>query len=220
MLLQHVVRRGVCVLGEPGPSDVSAKKHGHSQTRRSKEEQKQHRRDYGFDYLARERALLEEAQLRTKSYVLVISRRIEGVGEFGQFTIAQAVTIEFAVDLSLHLPHETMQKSHKGINSAAAQKLSALLKVGKAFSGGIADLRAPGEPAVTDYVAIHKRALLPGAQEPITRLLSYLTQQERLRHPHALLVKELPADASLIEVVCAGALASKPRMGRDRACII
>jgi len=117
------------------------------QTTRTKEEQKEHRADYKTARVQRERALLDEAQLRTREWVLSIAAPLRGVGEFGQFTLAQMLTIDFATELNLNLSRETMEKSHKGINSAAAQRLSALLKADKAFPGGIAQLRLPRRAA-------------------------------------------------------------------------
>ena len=184
-----------------------------AQTTRSAEEQREHVRKYKLVRVQRERELEKAAKSRCRALVLQMEAPIVGLGPFGQFPLAHAMSIEFARDLRQHLSSATLAKEHSSIHASAVQKFAALVKADKAFPS-VKSLRLPDEPAVDDFVTLHLRVTF--AAEHINSLLTFARQQERARHPHCAAVKALPADASLMNIVRAAALATKPKMGRPR----
>ena len=165
---------------------------------------------------ARQYALESAAKERAIVFVTAILEPISGNGPCGTFTLAQLITLEFcsAYLLPSHLSEVTLTKPHSTINASAVQKLASMVKADKAFESMQA-LRIGGEPSVTDFVTLHLRC--SHAAEMLSDLLQSYRQQERARHPHCATVLQLPSMASLLDIVRAASLASKPRMGRPSA---
>ena len=128
-------------------------------------------------YAERYRALERAAKQHAITFVSEIQQPIAGLGPFGQFTLVQLLSVEFALDLPSHLPAETLSKSHSSISASAVQTFARLIKADKAFSG-VAELRMHGERPISDFALLHLRA--QAAVDNVTQLLQRtLAKSER-----------------------------------------
>ena len=184
-----------------------------SQTTRTPSEQAAYEAEKKRVRSARQYAIDTASKLRAIAFVTQWTQPISGSGPFGVFSIAQLVTIEFATKLTSHLSATTLARAHSTINAAAVQKLASMVKADNAFKSMQA-LRTSGEPAISDIVTLHLRAQHAG--EGLTLLLNHAQQQERARHPHCTAVRELPATASLLEIVRTASLLEKRRFERHK----
>ena len=105
-----------------------------AQTTRSAEEQKQHEQKYKLAWQSQTRDLERKAKGRAAAFTRQLEEQIHGHGPFGQYTLAQLLSIEFAQKLSEHLSPEMLERDHSSINSSAVQRFAALLLWFDSFS--------------------------------------------------------------------------------------
>jgi hypothetical protein len=199
------------------PPAVS-RKHGRPQrSSRTKEEQAAHEASYDKVYAQRKRDKQKEAGQALKQHFEDRTRPIAPNGPSSQFTPYQLLAYEFADKLHEHLPAEMMASAPPvTINSSCTQRFPALLTkpAGKAPFKSIADVRCPGEPAITDFVLLRTQLQSsPERLNQLRQLLSYAKQTIRIGSPYCAELKQLPPTATLLEHYRCVSLASKPRVG-------